>query len=57
MASSNEFHHTDNPANKTVTIVALIIIALLIGGAALYGFSSGLFRQGPQLTHSQSSGM
>lgn len=50
MASLGEFHHTEEAPPKSTRIVALVIIALLVGGAAIYGFESGMFSPGPQTT-------
>ena len=50
MASLGEFHHTEEAPPKSTRIVALVIIALLVGGAALYAFELGMLSSGTQVT-------
>ena len=57
MASLGEFHHTEEAPNKGSRLVALIIIALLVGGAAIYAFESGMLNPGPQTEQNYPRGM
>jgi hypothetical protein len=47
MSSLGEFHHTEEPRNKGSKIVALVVIALIVGGAALYVVESGMLSASP----------
>lgn len=43
MSSLGEFHHhTDEVEAKRPRVIALIVIALIIGGVALYAVESGM---------------
>lgn len=43
MSSLGEFHHhTDEVESKKPRIIALIVIALIVGGVALYAVESGM---------------
>ena len=43
MSSLGEFHHhTDEVDGKKPRIIALVVIALIIGGVALYAVESGM---------------
>ncbi|HUO03236.1 MAG TPA: hypothetical protein VMU31_10690 [Rhizomicrobium sp.] len=43
MSSLGEFHHhTDEVEGKKPRIIALVVIALIIGGVALYAVESGM---------------
>jgi hypothetical protein len=47
MSSLGEFHHTEEAPSKGSRIVAWIVIALLVGAAALYVFESGMLNSAP----------
>jgi hypothetical protein len=42
MSSLGEFHHTEEAEDKRPRIIALVVIALIIGGVALYAVESGM---------------
>ena len=52
MASLNEPHDTEETPNKTAMILAMVVIALLVGGIGLFVLESGLLNPAPQATHS-----
>jgi hypothetical protein len=47
MSSLGEFHHPEEAPNKGSRIVAWVVIALLVGGAALYVVESGMLNEPP----------
>ena len=47
MSSLGEFHHTEEAPSKGSRIVALVFIAVLVGGAALYVVESGMLNSAP----------
>jgi hypothetical protein len=47
MSSLGEFHHTEEAPSKGSRIVAWVVIAVLVGGAALYVFESGMLNSAP----------
>jgi hypothetical protein len=47
MSSLGEFHHTEEAPSKGSKIVAWVVIALLMGGAALYVVESGMLNSTP----------
>ncbi len=47
MSGLGEFHHTEEAPSKGSKIVAWVVIALLVGGAALYVVESGMLNSAP----------
>jgi hypothetical protein len=47
MSSLGQFHHTEEAPSKGSRIVAWVIIALLVGAAALFIVESGMLSAGP----------
>jgi hypothetical protein len=47
MSSLGEFHHAEEAPSKSSRIVAWVVIALLVGAAALYVFESGMLNPAP----------
>ena len=47
MSSLGEFHHTEEAPSKGSRIVAWVVIAVLVGGAALYVVESGMLNSAP----------
>ena len=45
--SLGEFHHTEEAPSKGSRIVAWVVIAVLVGGAALYVVESGMLSSTP----------
>ena len=45
--SLGDFHHSEETPNKGSRIIAWIVIALLVGGAAIYVVESGMLNSGP----------
>ena len=50
MSSLGEFHHAEEAPSKGSRIVAWIVIAVLLGGAALYVVGSGMLNSAPVQT-------
>jgi hypothetical protein len=50
MSSLGEFHHTEEAPDKGSRIVAWVVIALLVGAAALYVVESGMLSSAPVQT-------
>ncbi|MGZ5928639.1 MAG: hypothetical protein ACXWLX_05430 [Rhizomicrobium sp.] len=50
MSSLGEFHHTEEAPSKGSRIVAWVVIALLVGAAALYVVESGMLNAAPTQT-------
>jgi hypothetical protein len=46
MTGLSDFHHTEEE-NKGSKIIAWVVIALLVGGAALYVVESGMLSSSP----------
>ena len=42
MSNLGEFHHTEEVGDKRPRIIALVVIALIIGGVAIYAAESGM---------------
>ena len=53
MSSLGDFHHTEEAPSKGSRIVAWIVIAVLVGGAALYVVESGMLNSSPAQTAQQ----
>ena len=47
MSSLGDFHHTEEAPSKGSRIVAWVVIALLVGAAALYVVESGMLNPAP----------
>lgn len=50
MSSLGQFHHTEETPSKGSRIVAWVVLALLVGGAALYVVESGMLTTAPTQT-------
>lgn len=46
MSSLGEFHHTEESEDKKPKIIALVVVALIVGGLALYAVESGMLSPG-----------
>ncbi len=47
MSSLGQFHHTEEAPSKGSRVVAWVVIALLVGAAALFIVESGMLTAGP----------
>ncbi len=47
MSSLGQFHHAEEAPSKGSRIVAWVVIALLVGAAALFVVESGMLSEGP----------
>jgi hypothetical protein len=50
MSSLGEFHHTEDAPSKGSRIVAWVVVALLVGAAALFAVESGMLNPAPAQT-------
>ena len=50
MSGLSDFHHAEEETPKGSKIIAWVIIALLVGGAAIYVVESGMLSSSPQTT-------
>lgn len=50
MSSLGEFHHTEEAPDRGSRIIAWVVIALLVGAAALYVVESGMLTSTPAQT-------
>jgi hypothetical protein len=47
MSGLGQFHHTEEAPSKESRIVAWVVIALLLGAAALFVVETGVLNSGP----------
>ena len=58
MSSLGEFHHVEERPTKASKIIAGVVIALILGIAAVYAVTSGMFSSQPgQTTQSYPRGL